>query len=878
MFNGGSDLFAALLARANSGGGSGKDYNNLSNKPQINSVTLSGNLSSADLGLQDTIDANNKLDASYITGSIPSDVTATTQATSDDSTKVATTAFVHDVVDELPEPMVFTGSITLTADSTDTTKCSITVSDPSSAASIKKGYTYKVTSIAVSPVYTGTLKVGDTLIANKNAPVVTAAWVENTDWTVVPSGDETGYVVGKASGTTQGHLMSWGANGYTSEDSGVAVETTISDSDAKIPTSKAVKTAVDRLDRVKVDSTETQDYYLQNSTPSNPADGDYWFDGSDLVASDITAMTGYAKAQTASAIAATDTLNQAMGKLEKKADDNTSSLGSKQNQVLGSWTAGTATTHSTPASTDTVLEALQKIDNNQRLDETNISSLQNTYTHNPRTNYIDKIYMNSYINKNGGVTYDSSLRCTDYIPLEANKTYYYDKLYYKYYAFYNANKELIASFDTLGNISGNFTTPAGTKYGRFSTLYGLADIWISDINFKPSTYDTMMSKPAAIENGSISRDSIAKKTISSDELAIVEHDSTTNYIKEWLPNTYIQMGVPTYANGLYATTNVFLDDSTSYYHSGLYAGHYAFYDASGRILSAVGQNTSLPNPFTPPTGTVYARFTANVEPSSAWIYTANSAPSTYAEYLTLPSGNANNDPCDYSSDDICTFHKCLCIGDSLTAGVFNHKDSGSVEYTTNDNYSYPTYLTKLTNIDVTNLGISSATSGEWYTAKASDDLSGYDIAIIQLGVNDNIRMGTLEMTLEQWFADTTKCGFANIITKLKNENNNIKIFVANIIPASSYHSESYIAFSDYLLNWVATTYANDENVIPLDIQQYGHTLSQDAYNCGHLSAYGYYRLAKDYKSYISWYMAHNPSVFKEIQFIGTTYWYDNPNA
>ena len=131
-----------------------------------------------------------------------------------------------------------------------------------------------------------------------------------------------------------------------------------------------------RMERILMDSTESQDYYLQDSTPSNPSDGDYWFDGSDLVASDITAMTGYAKASAASAIVATDTLNQAMGKLEKKADDNTSSLSSKQNQVLGSWTAGTATTHSTPASTDTVLEALQKIDNNQRLDETNILSIQ----------------------------------------------------------------------------------------------------------------------------------------------------------------------------------------------------------------------------------------------------------------------------------------------------------------------------------------------------------------------------------------------------------------------------------------------------------------------------------------------------------------------
>lgn len=55
--------------------------------------------------------------------------------------------------------------------------------------------------------------------------------------------------------------------------------------------------------------------------------------------------------------------------------NKTSSELGLQSETLGSWTAGTATTHSTPAGTDTVLQALQKIDNNQRLDETNISSL-----------------------------------------------------------------------------------------------------------------------------------------------------------------------------------------------------------------------------------------------------------------------------------------------------------------------------------------------------------------------------------------------------------------------------------------------------------------------------------------------------------------------
>ena len=47
----------------------------------------------------------------------------------------------------------------------------------------------------------------------------------------------------------------------------------------------------------------------------------------------------------------------------------------KQDTTLASWTPGSATTHSTPAVGDTLTEALQKIDNNQRNDETNISSV-----------------------------------------------------------------------------------------------------------------------------------------------------------------------------------------------------------------------------------------------------------------------------------------------------------------------------------------------------------------------------------------------------------------------------------------------------------------------------------------------------------------------
>ena len=102
-------------------------------------------------------------------------------------TSQAVTEYVEAAIAAIPEPMVFKGGITLTADSTDPTKCSITVS-----GTVKKGYTYKVTSIASSPEYTGTIRVGDTFIADKASPETSATWTEGTDWTVIPSGDDEG--------------------------------------------------------------------------------------------------------------------------------------------------------------------------------------------------------------------------------------------------------------------------------------------------------------------------------------------------------------------------------------------------------------------------------------------------------------------------------------------------------------------------------------------------------------------------------------------------------------------------------------------------------------------------------------------------------------
>lgn len=108
--------------------------------------------------------SSSTLDASKLSGAIPSAVTATTQASTDNSTKIATTAYVTTAIANLPEPMVFKGSVGTGG----------TITSLPTAAVANEGHTYKVITALSSP----SAKVGDTVISN------------GSEWIVIPSGDE----------------------------------------------------------------------------------------------------------------------------------------------------------------------------------------------------------------------------------------------------------------------------------------------------------------------------------------------------------------------------------------------------------------------------------------------------------------------------------------------------------------------------------------------------------------------------------------------------------------------------------------------------------------------------------------------------------------
>lgn len=188
------NLFSALLAASIAGGGGTTNYDDLTNKPSINSVELSGNKSLSDIGIQSEIDSSHKLSADLVIDGTtnkfnmqadwdqsdstsgdfiknkPTLGTAAAKNATDTynatGTDVTTGKAVAAALATLPEPMVFKGS--LGADGTITTL--------PTASSSNKGYVYKV--ITAGTYASQSAKIGDTFVSDGSA------------WVLIPSGDE----------------------------------------------------------------------------------------------------------------------------------------------------------------------------------------------------------------------------------------------------------------------------------------------------------------------------------------------------------------------------------------------------------------------------------------------------------------------------------------------------------------------------------------------------------------------------------------------------------------------------------------------------------------------------------------------------------------
>lgn len=435
------------------------------------------------------------------------------------------------------------------------------------------------------------------------------------------------------------------------------------------------------------------------------------------------------------------------------------------------------------------------------------------------------------------------------------------------YCTYDKNKNYIKGYevgsDSLGFVSGIINIEdTDAKYIRFCSFNsdGKHSIYISNLN------------GLKLKNEFVKSEYLADKCVTVDKCDFIAHDPKSNYIDttKITNGYYVKANGELKSNSSFAVTDyIEVEPLKTYYGYHLLSGYCVFYDEDKNYVIGYDYNT-FPFPITVPEGCKYARFSTNTDwwadTSQIWLYTENIKPKEYSVGLSIPTIEEEKEvnPCEYDGDEICVFRKGLCIGDSLTEGVFNYVVGGNTSYLTDSTKSYPSKLAMLTGLEIVNKGHGGLTSDEWYAKEQNTDLSGFDFCIIQLGVNDSFRHGG--------WTQTSIDAFTNIINKVKAENSNIKIYVATIMPAKSYSGTNIDAVSQGIRDLVSSL--ADDNVILLDMARYAHTNDSDAYNCGHLSELGYYRLAKDYKNYISYHISKNIMQYQQIQFVGTDHVYN----
>ena len=236
----------------------------------------------------------------------------------------------------------------------------------------------------------------------------------------------------------------------------------------------------------------------------------------------------------------------------------------------------------------------------------------------------------------------------------------------------------------------------------------------------------------------------------------------------------------------------------------------------------------------------------------------------------------DDNPCDYAwKDEVCTFDKILCIGDSLIEGGANQPNitpnpENAKRTVTRGMYSVPRFLEKMFGVTTTNWGISGSTSRSWYNAKSSSepDWGGYDCALIYIGSNDYNYATTEGMTIEQ-ATETSRTYIGHIIAKLKTDNPGIRVFLCTLLPNTT--AGDLAKYRIPLVEAIRNIADNDSSVFLIDMNAYSSFKSGSAYSNGHPTAIGYQWFAREIGAYMCWWIANSPDDFKWIRQIGTQY-------
>ena len=296
------------------------------------------------------------------------------------------------------------------------------------------------------------------------------------------------------------------------------------------------------------------------------------------------------------------------------------------------------------------------------------------------------------------------------------------------------------------------------------------------------------------------------------------------------------------------------------FYFGDYAG-IAFYDKAKSYISGVSRGAHSQGDIVEvsvPNNAVYMRLCClkNFKGSFFLKYQINNL----IYNLSKSGAESEINPCLYDGIKAKMFDSILCIGDSLTEGIFNY--NGTSDSVAINKYSYPYQLKKLTGATyVVNKGSGGLSSKVWWSAHQNDDFSGFDACIIELGLNDFAGAEYVRCTSEERIAALT-----NIYNALRTACPKIPIFISSLF--NTYNGTNV----DEVNNDLETFASEHDGCYYMDLHTYGQLGGSGTPDTNlHLTALGYFKLATYYFNYMSYIIDANPQDFKEQQFVGTNY-------
>lgn len=426
---------------------------------------------------------------------------------------------------------------------------------------------------------------------------------------------------------------------------------------------------------------------------------------------------------------------------------------------------------------------------------------------------------------------------------------------------YNKHKKKI---EAIAYDTSNSTQGWKTYYPSNKSIYYVRISCVTSIRERAYVALKSAWELDRISDGGVKPNMISAGAVTPEKTCFLTHDENTNLIdRDRIVKGYYINGDTcelTPNSGWGCTDFVPLKPLTNYAWGNFYAGHYAFYDENFNVIESLGASDAthkLANPFKTPARCAYGRFTMLDSNAIATCWIGSESPARYRlKNVVVPSAQ--------NIGDFRVFSKCMCIGDSFMTGTFNVYDEyGQMTYIENPKYSLPRYLQKISNVECVNRSYGGRTIQEWFDEASMNGVfseSGYDCAIIQLGLN-NIYNGGWD----------SSCTYAleDIVTNLMNKNHGIQIFIATLPPAPSYIGDTAKQISRGIRDFVQACHiGNMPNVQLIDLENISRIGDHESYSRGHLTAYGYYILAEDWYNEIGNVIKENPYLANRVELIG----------